>query len=212
LAAVVENPADLVADRHARNGGNGKPVPHAEKSQQTAVDLGIWLGSLHTFLNGVHLFEFRGAGHTPDASLEMDVTIAVLDRCLVLCSQVTPEFTGVNARDIHDLAKALKDLVIVGRCIKRAKPVSAAEWMSWRALIEQRLSSTDGTRSVIRYSDADSEAYLPEPLLSFTRTDNPLSDGHAELALVLPRFGRVLRRPSRWLSTWAYGWVLFIPF
>ena len=51
-------------------------------------------------------------------------------------------------------------------------------------------------RKLIRYAEAEGERYLPESLKKLTETEGFLNEEHAELALVLPRFAKILK----WLS------------
>ena len=203
MAAVVENPADvivtesIVADKHARNGNSH----HNELMDETAVELGIWLSGLESFLAAKPTFDLRSGGQAPDASRELDLTHAALERCLVLCAQLPVSSSDdmsfdVKPAEVAELTKTLRELGLIGRCMKRAEPISTNEWNAWRELLGHSLNELMAVQKMVRFAEFTGESFLPEPLLSFSKQTGDMTIDQAELALVLPRFGKVLR----WLS------------
>ena len=193
MAAVVENPADVFANRSSigTNGG-GKLAPEDGAVSQ-AVDLGIWLSGLTSFIAATHSFEFRGGSHISDASREVDLTYYALERSLVLCFGTDHKAAGLEQAQMAELTAIIKDLATLGRCLRRSIPVASGEWFAWRSVVSGALSRSAAVRAIIRSSDRAAEDLLPEPLLSFSKRSTGLTSEQAELALVLPRFGRILR-------------------
>jgi hypothetical protein len=203
LAAVVENPADVIVAEPigaAKAALNGHSL-HNREMDETAVELGIWLSGLESFLSAKHVFDHRGIGHVPDASREFELTRSALEHCLVLCSRMqvsdhsAARFDATPA-EINNLTQAVREISLIGQCVKRAQPISSSEWSAWRGMLTHRLDSLPAVNKCIRFAEHTSEEFLPEPLLSYSKRTDDLSSEQAELALVLPRFARVLR----WLS------------
>jgi hypothetical protein len=202
-AAVLKNPADIivaqskVADKYARNGHSH----HNREMDETAVELGIWLSGLESFLSAKHRFDLRSGNQAPEASREFYLTYAALERCLVLCSQMQAlpsegANSDVKPGEVTELARTLRRLGLIGRCMKRAEPISTSEWNAWREMLVYSLNGLPLVQKTTWCAERAGESFLPEPLLSFSRDSKELTIDQAELALVLPRFGKVLR----WLS------------
>jgi hypothetical protein len=185
----------------------GSVVP-GENINDTAVELGIWLSGLESFLSAGHSFGVRGGGVSQiDASKEFRLTHSTLVRCVRLHAKLSAGqerirrgdrvlFYDLTAGELDSLAVTLRDLVQIGECIVRAEPLGIGEWKAWRNLLAERFHASPAFRKLIQYAEETGETYLPEPLKSFAVSTVEMTPEEAELALVLPRFAKVLK----WLS------------
>jgi hypothetical protein len=190
------------ATRMSRNGSGDKLFrPHT--MDETAVELGVWLSGIESFLSARHTFEVRL--RDVDASKELELTHSVLERCLLLCTGL--EASDLSAtkyinnerfeyKDVPELTAALRSLVSVGECLRRAEPIGTVEWHAWRDLLQNRIGNLPAALDAVRFAEHKGQEFLPEPLLSYSRNIEKLDDEQAELALVLPRFAKILK----WLS------------
>ena len=210
MTAVIDNPAEIsvtdhtdLAEKPRTNGHQAEAV-----SDETAVELGIWLSGIESFIGMRHSFAGRGtSGPSADASKEFRLTNAALARCASLCarlsasglpvrSNVSVPGLGVSTDEFNDLVSILRDLLQIGRCYSRAEPLATGEWNAWRNLLDEKINNLPAIGSFIQYAEECGELYMPEPLRSFSRSSAEMTPEKAELALVLPRFAKVLR----WLN------------
>lgn len=175
---------------------------------EIAVELGIWLSGLESFLSAGH-YAFRVHNATKsavDSSKEFRLTQSALLRCLKLASRLlaaqnrdenandaVPEMTST---ELNELAAGLRDAVQIGQCIVRAEPLGTGEWKAWCNLLSDKFDRLAAFHKLIRHAETQGEQFLPEPLKSFAASESPTSAENAELALILPRFAKVLK----WLS------------
>jgi len=103
---------------------------------------------------------------------------------------------GLSDAECNEFAAALRDTIQIGQCIIRAEPLGIGEWKAWGKLLSEKFDRLAAFHKLIRYAETRGEQFLPEPLKSFAETDAPMSAENAELALILPRFAKVLK----WLS------------
>jgi len=183
-------------------------VKVVEEINEAAVELGIWLSGLESFLAAPHSFAITGTTRpTLDASKEFRLTHAALLRCANLFARLSVSelpvdlglglpFVDITPDELDDFGSAIRDTMQIGECYSRAEPLRTSEWNAWRNLLEEHISSLPAIRAFIRYAEECGELNLPEPLRSFAASSPGLSGEQAELALVLPRFAKVLK----WLS------------
>lgn len=210
LAAVIENSADVLVTGSAERVDivAADAVSIVDEMNETAVELGIWLSGLESFLASPHSFGVNSAiKPTLDASKEFRLTHAALSRCAVLFARLSvsqhPVVIGVGvpsldvtAAELEEFGSTVRDLTQIGECYSRAEPLRTGEWNAWRNLLDERIRDVTAIRSFIRYAESCGEIYLPEPLKSFAASSDEMTSEQAELALVLPRFAQVLK----WLS------------
>jgi hypothetical protein len=183
-------------------------VSTIDEINETAVELGIWLSGLESFLAAPHSFGTNAAAKSAlDASKEFRLTHAALSRCATLFARfsvsqlpvdidVRVPSLDVTAAELDDLGSVIRDVIQIGECISRAEPLSTGEWNAWRNLLDDKIQKLGAVRAFIRYAEACGEINLPEPLKSFASSSEEMTNEQAELALVLPRFAKVLK----WLS------------
>jgi len=210
LAAVLEHPADLIVIEPTAmvEGEIVDAVKVVEEINETAVEMGIWLSGLESFLAAPHSFAITGTTKpTLDASKEFRLTHAALLRCANLFARLSVSelpvdlglgvpFIDITADEFDDLGSAIRDTMQIGECYSRAEPLRTSEWNAWRNLLDEHISSLPAIRAFIGYAEECGELNLPEPLRIFAASSDGLSGEQAELALVLPRFAKVLK----WLS------------
>ncbi len=210
LAVLLDNPADT----RVRQAVIPTDVRHDllvtadNMGNEAAVELGIWLSGLESFLSAGHSFGARGRANVLiDTSKEFELTHSTLLRCLNLNVRLSvkngPDAAAdliishaLTPRELDEFGAVLRDLIPIGECIKRAEPISIGEWIAWRNLLTERLFGQVACRKLIRYAEDSGGRYLPEPLKSFAESSDVMMPEQAELALVLPRFAKILR----WLS------------
>lgn len=204
MAALIDNPIDVLVDDQTI-----EPELRREKgaaanraTAETAVELGIWLSGLESFLN-VGNSAFRHRARSIDYTIEARLVQTTLMRCLKLNARLVIEQTRdehpyheLTSDELDELAAALRETVQIGQCIVRSGTLNVGEWKAWCNLLSEKLNSLNGFHKLIRHAEASGEQFLPEPLKSFSLNEKAMSAEDAELALILPRFGKVLR----WLN------------
>ena len=193
---LVGDPTAQGAPRRQKT--NSTDLAHSE----TAVELGIWLSGLESFLNDGH-YTFRIRDAAKPTSKEFRLTQSALHHCLRLSSRlsvsqqrdgwIVPELTS---DEIAELVAALRDCTQIGQAIIRGEPLGVGEWKAWCDLLSDKFGRLAAFHKLIRHAETTGEQFLPEPLRSFAASVGAVSDEDAELALVLPRFARILK----WLS------------
>jgi len=93
---------------------------------------------------------------------------------------------------MQPLAKALRELTLLCEPLLKSSVASTAEYNALRNTIGERLKDITEIHDLVAAANAAGARYLPTVLLTVTEA-HELNEEHAELALVLPRFGRVLR-------------------
>lgn len=172
---------------------------------ETAVELGIWFSGLESFLSvGHYAYRVRDAAKpTVDFTIESRLTQSTLMRCMKLNARLLVEQRddrgrshGLTVDELNELSSALRDSIQIGGCMLRAEPLDIGEWKAWCNLLAEKFGHLAAFHKLIRHAEAEGEQFLPEPLKSFARREKPMSTEDAELALILPRFAKILK----WLS------------
>ena len=185
---------------------------------ESAFELGLWLSGLESFLNiRNHSFteENRAKSLTRDWTKEFRLTHSTL----LLCSRLTFQFGKVlkdqsfsqsetdvlqdlnlsgkefeiGADEIYKLSQALKDSILLNESLLRAAPLRFGEWTAWSSLLADRFKSVEAFDRLIKSAEKTGEEFLPEVLRKLLES-KPLSPAmEADLRLILPRFGRILK-------------------
>ncbi len=204
LAAVIENPTVVRDDTMVGGQVHRENVnASALSTDDVAAELGVWFSGLESFLSvGHYNFRLRDAAKpTVDFTIESRITQTTLMRCMDLNARLLVEHGSKNSHDLtvdelNELAVALRDSIQVGQCIVRAEPIGIGEWKAWCNLLSEKFGLLTSFHKLIRYAETSGEQFLPEPLKSFAANERPMSPEDAELALILPKFAKVLK----WLS------------
>ena len=200
------------------------PNPSAVTAGDLIFELGLWLSGLESFLNvRNHSFteENRAKSLTRDWTKEFRLTHSTL----LLCSRLTFQLGKIvkernllqagdgelnrvkdsrssadefepSAEELYKLSQALKDSILLNESLLRAAPLRFDEWTVWSNVLADKLKTVQIFDALIKAAEKTGEDFLPEKLKSLL-ANKPLSPAmEADLRLVLPRFGRILK----WLS------------
>ena len=205
-AAVSENPVDVrSASDHRAKGPGGGPLVHDD---EVAVDLGVWLSGIESFLvAGHHSFtDAADAKATQDSSKEFRLVHSALQRCSLIVSRllITNAWTAspaaatrkITPNDLTELGYVLRDAILLSDGLIHSTDLGPGEWKAWRHLLWHRLDSLAVVSSLIQYAEERGESFLPDQLRKLSESVEPLNAEQSELALILPRFARILK----WLS------------
>lgn len=174
------------------------PAPD-DPATSAAVELGIWLSGIESFIfSGQHTLISAGE-KTPDAAKEFRLLHSALQKCSLLIFRALPSdiaLHNLTRSDFNDLAEALREIILLGEGLMRASTIGSGEWQAFRAIVKRQFSSLPAFAGLIRFAEDTGSAYLPGVLHKLSTNTGFLTPEHAELALVLPKFGIVLK----WLS------------
>jgi hypothetical protein len=128
----------------------------------------------------------------------MRVLHTALRRCAMLNAMLLDPQTRLDSKKrdgLQELAGTLRDAILIGDAMIGLEKRGNAEWRAWTSTISHRLGAVRVVSELVRAADAAGDRNLPPTLLKLTETADHSTE-HAELALVLPRFGRVLNSLS----------------
>lgn len=187
-----------------------------------AFELGLWLSGLESFLNiQNHSFveENRAKSATRDWTNEFRLTHSALLRCSRLNFQLAQgkrasqanekdeveiledsnaeiEISDLSPEEIFELSTALKDAILLSEGLLRAAPLKFGEWTAWCNSLTAKLKKISAFDKLIKAAEKTGENFLPEILLDLVEKKSPSAAFQADLKLVLPRIGKILK----WLS------------
>ena len=202
-AIVIENQVDARAREPRPDAKRRVSQERPPLIDDTGVitELGIWCSGLESFLAVGHYSFADADGSQPDATKEFRLIHSALLRCSGLNSKLLSlrshreQPDSATSRELSDLAIAFRDSILIGDCLIRSGGLGSAEWKAWSNSLDDRLMHLPAFRKLIRSAEASGEQSLPEYLKKLVKGESADSE-HAELALILPRFGKILK----WLS------------
>ncbi len=165
------------------------------------TELGIWCSGLESFLAAGHYSFAETDGLQPDVIKNFRLIHSALLRCAGLNSTLLSlrshreQPDSVTGRELSDLGTAFRDSILIGDCMIRSGSVGPAEWKAWSNTLGDRFTHLPVFRKLIRSAEASGEKSLPDHLKKLVDSESATLD-HAEIALILPRFGKILK----WLS------------
>ncbi len=200
------------------------PNSSAIAANDSAFELGLWLSGLESFLNiRNHGFteENRAKSLTRDWTKEFRLT----HQALLLCSKLTFQFgknvkeqnlplpdsrevgksedlnSSVNhfeigADELYKLSQALKDSILLNETLLRATPLKFAEWTAWSNFLTEKLKGVAVFDRLIKLAEKTGAEFLPTVLQELLARQPLPPAMEADLRLILPRFGKILK----WLS------------
>ncbi len=166
---------------------------------QVASELGIWLSGIESFLaSGHHFFLLDSDRSRHDSSREFRLLHSALQKSALLANRLLASDAAdrFDAREVSALTCTLRELLPLSGALIAAPSPGAGEWRAWTTLLSARFSQLPAFRGLIRTAEDEGLAELPEMLRELTAKREFLSAEHSELALILPRFGLILK----WLS------------
>lgn len=164
-----------------------------------AVELGIWLSGLESFLaSGHHSFsDQRDGRHTVDSTKEFRLVHSALQRCSMLNSRlVSTSGRSQKYGDLRELSLVLRDTMLLSEGFIHSNSLGSGEWKAWSNLLSHRFRSLAAFSRLIKFAETEGREFLPDMLRELSQNTGFLTAEHAELALVLPRFGVILK----WMS------------
>ena len=205
MAAVfLEEQVSVRATSDASIRTRDRTMTPAATDEGIIIELGIWLSGLESFLATGHQ-SFAAEGRVmPDASREFRLVHSAIQRCSMLTARLMSAQGGLASAqtavtwdikfgELANLSAALRDATLLGDGLIRSNTLGTGEWRAWRNMLAHRLAGQRAFAKLIRHAELEGDKFLPTQLRDLSVADGFLSPEHAELALVLPRFGRVLR-------------------
>lgn len=202
-AIVIENQVDARVDESQPD-----TSPRVTKERQPIIDdsgviteLGIWCSGLESFLAAGHYSFADTDASQADAAKEFRLIHSALLRCAGLNSKLLSlrshqeQPDSVTGRELSDLATAFRDSILIGDYMIRSGSLGSAEWKAWSNSLADRFGPLPVFRKLIRSAEASGEQCLPKYLKKLVNGESA-DPQYAELALILPRFGKILK----WLS------------
>ena len=176
---------------------------------EIVTELGIWLSGLESFLvSGRHSFSPTPDSRAlPDSTKEFRLVHSTLQRCALLNARLLSAnggnpsagatlTWGIKFSELNELSVVLRDLTLLSEGLIHADSLGSGEWKAWSGLLSHRFRTLPTFAKLIRVAEDAGKKHLPEPLNDLAESKGFLSVEHAELALILPRFGTILK----WLS------------
>lgn len=204
----IEDQVDVRSDNVATGDPVGRRAARVEFDREVVVELGIWLSGIESFLaSGHHSFADARDKALPDSTREFRLVHTTLQRCAMLNGRLlgaavshaaneTMVAGNIKLADLASLQTVVREVLLLSDGLIRSNSLGSGEWKAWSRMLTSRFRSLPGFIKLIRYAEVTGEKCLPGRLLQLTESREFLSAEHAELALVLPRFGKVLK----WLS------------
>ncbi len=185
-------------------------------ANEAIFELGLWLSGLESFLNiQNHAFgeENRGKTSSRDWTQEFRLTHSTLLHCSSLNFKLAQTLKNgllndendfddfdcgerpseLKPRDIFDLSMSLKEAILLSEGLLRAAPLEFGEWIAWSKSLTEKLKKVCAFEKLIRSAEKTGEQFLPEELLGLLKAKNLPAATEADLKIILPRFGKILR-------------------
>lgn len=171
--------------------------PYGGQRAAAAVELGIWLSGVESFVaSGQQLFAGQERGD--DSIKEFRLLHSVLQKCSLLMVRVIAAETraGSPAIELNDLSAAMREIILLSDGLVRSGSIGTGDWHAFRSILKRQFASLPAFAKLIGSAEEAGSIHLPGVLRKLASNTGFLSPEHAELALVLPKFGVVLK----WLS------------
>jgi hypothetical protein len=180
-----------------------------EPHQNISFDLGLWLSGLESFLklrDTSFADSKQGSITTRDWTKEFRLVNSTLLLCSKLNLQLLRELKNENQElavsELSEFSRVLIDSTLINEALLRGSPLRFAEWVAWSNFLTEKLKSTPAFRKIILIAEKQGEKFLPEKLLWLLDNKPIPYDLEADIRLLLPRFGKILK----WLD--AIGKIL----
>lgn len=199
----------------------GSAVPFLS-ANELIFELGLWLSGLESFLNiQNHAFgeENRVKAAARDWTKEFRLTHSTLLQCSSLNfklaqalktksaadetkSKYANDFSvdeqafEITPEDIFSLSMSLKEAILLSEGLLRAAPLKFGEWTAWSKSLTEKLKKVTAFEKLIKAAEKAGEHFLPVQLQNLLKAKNLSAATEADLKLVLPRFGKILK----WLN------------
>ena len=198
------------------------PAVPVASAGELIFELGLWLSGLESFLNiQNHAFgeENRVKAASRDWTKEFRLTHSTLLQCSSLNFKLAQALkTGsaadedeaellagangddrafeIKSEDIFSLSMSLKEAILLSEGLLRAAPLKFGEWTAWSKSLTEKLKKVPAFEKLIKSAEKTGEHFLPAQLETLLKAKSLSAATEADLKLVLPRFGRILK----WLN------------
>ena len=219
--SVTETPTQKIEQKPApETVVAGEPKePGLKDSENLKFQLGLWLSGLESFLKLYSNTLARENYLSHDWSKEFRITHSVL----LLCSRLSLEYAhhlkhegdskggagkhvgtiedemktpNLSYREVFGLASALKESVLLSEVLLKADSLKFSDWTAWNDSLFDKLKNLVAVQKLINAAEDVGGKYLPERLLDLMNQHDIPTAMDADLKVVLPYFGKVLK----WLS------------
>lgn len=185
MAVVIDEPTDVLTGAAVTPDERARPVTFdARNVDDTAAELGIWLSGLESFL--------AVPPTTGEPAIHLRLVASVVERCIRLSLRAR---LGQDVGGQDELDRVLRESLQLSRGLEHGGAIASGEFAAWGRILSDRLRGVPAFYELIGSAEATGEQYLPEPLKGFAAAP-PKTEEDADLALVLPRFAKILK----WLS------------
>lgn len=208
-AVFVENQVEVRSDYDTPGDVRPLKVRASFDLHETVTELGIWLSGLESFLaSGHHSFaNSTDAKALPDSTKEFRLVHSTLQRCAMLNARLLGANSGnggsdarltrkIKYSDLGEPAAVFREAILLSEGLIGSNSLGSGEWKAWSSLLSHRFRNLPAFAELISAAEENGKKHLPEPLKDLAENEGFLTAEHAELALVLPRFGMILK----WLS------------
>ena len=170
-------------------------------SDEITFQLGAWLSGLAIFLDRSGQLNDVGKVASASENFVKEIRIArdVLHRCsslafdlaMATASQVGSD--GISHADARTLVPKLREPLLTANALVRNDSLNFVEWQAWCIFANEWLNSDPVLTRVMQLSDVGGAAFLPKRLREIIESSRSTGELGSPIAVVLPRFGRVLR-------------------
>ncbi|HLM60619.1 MAG TPA: hypothetical protein VK308_07445 [Pyrinomonadaceae bacterium] len=223
-AAVIEATTFNPVNSSAKNAAGEETVPvlPAPDINELAFEIGLWLSGLESFLS-VRSHSFAEENRAKAASRDWAKEFRLTHSTLLLCSRMmfqlgktikdkedsadeidldfgdnsfSQQSFEISTDEIYKLSQILKSSILLNESLLRAAPLKFGEWTAWSGFLYEKLKTARAFDILIETAERQGEQFLPEILRNLLDTKPMPLTLEADLRLVLPRFGKILK----WLS------------
>ena len=176
---------------------------------EKVADLGIWLSGLRSYLaSRPRMIQGSDSSAWQQlASTEFKVVHSGINQCVLLSAFILSNKDGIaelssrdegalSASDLLSLHEVLNEAALISESFVNSSIQGPGQWRAWSGMLGRRIDETPAFYEIVRFAENAGSTYLPSRMMEITANPSAINPELAELVLVLPRFGMILR----WLS------------
>ena len=207
--AVLDSAESQAAAPVRQSKSKSAPFAEGPNLDDVMFELGLWLAGIETFLTaGNHAFVDKDR---PKAIHDWTKEVRLTHSTLLLCANLNYQLlkaledaeadgespkVDVTIDELNEFSLVLKDVILLSETLIRAEPLKFGIWKAWSNILSEKLKTVPAVGRLIRHAETVGEDHLPQRLKDLMEKGAiPFTD-HADLRLVLPRFGKSLK----WLT------------
>jgi hypothetical protein len=175
------------------------PPDLASAAGNAVLELAGWTAGLDSFLSSAGDAFGDRAAQSAGTDLIRDLRLShnVLQRCSRLVLQVSladdallPEYR-LSMEELLEFGAALREPLLLAESLQSSDSLGLAEWQAWCRVFIDRLASVPAYTKLVALTESGGNELLPEVLQRTVLGSNGAE--RPEFAVILPRFGRILR-------------------